>query len=95
MIKHIVMYRLKERTDANALALRDKFLSMRGKIPQLKQIDAGVDLTKSERSYDVALECVFDSVEDLNAYVVCDVHLPVAAYVKSVVAESHSVDFEF
>lgn len=95
MIKHIVLYRLNDPTEENALALKEKFLSMRGKIPQLKRIEAGIDIVKSDRSYDVALVCEFDRLEDLETYRVCDVHLPVMAYVKSVTACSHCVDYEF
>ena len=44
MVKHIVMYKLKDSSLENAQALKDKFISMKGKIEVLKEIDAGVDV---------------------------------------------------
>ena len=95
MVKHIVMYRLKERTADNALALKDKFLSMKGKIDVLKDIDAGVDTLKSPRSFDVVLVCTFESMADLEIYKNHEAHIPVMKYVQSVVEVSHSVDYEY
>ena len=77
MVKHIVMYRLKDRTQENANALRDKFLSMKGKIDVLKDIDAGVDVLRSPRSFDVVLTCLFDSMQDMEIYQNHAVHIPV------------------
>ncbi len=93
MVKHIVMYKLKDFSLENAQALRDKFMSMKGKIQVLKEIDAGVDVLKSARSFDVVLTCVFDSLEDMEIYKNHAVHIPVMEYVKSVVEVSHSVDY--
>lgn len=95
MVKHIVMYKLKEPTEINKQALKEKFLSMKGKIDLLVDIQSGVDVIKSQRSFDVVLECVFNSMEDLDKYRVHPVHIPVMEYVKSVVEKSHSVDYEY
>ncbi len=95
MVKHIVMYKLKDSSLENAQALKDKFKSMKGKIEVLKEIDAGVDVLKSARSFDVVLTCVFDSLEDMEIYKNHAVHIPVMEYVKSVVEVSHSVDYVF
>ena len=93
MVKHVVMYKLKEPTEQNAIALQQKFLSMKGKIDVLKDIQSGVDVLRSDRSFDVVLICQFDSLEDMEVYKTHEVHLPVMAYVKSVVECSKSVDF--
>jgi len=95
MIKHLVMYRLKENTPENRKNLVEKFYTMKGKIDLLVDLNAGDDIVGSARAYDVALECVFKSKEDLDAYAVHPLHLPVKEYVHSVIAEAHSVDFVF
>lgn len=46
MVKHIVMYKLKDPTLQNAEALRDKFMSMQGKIDVLREIWSGVDVLR-------------------------------------------------
>ena len=95
MIKHIVMYKLIDATEQNKLALKEKFMSMKGKIDVLLDIEAGVDVLLSQRSYDAVLVCTFNSLEDMTIYKNSEVHIPVMNYVHSVVKESHSVDFEF
>lgn len=94
MIRHTVLYKLKEYTPENATRLVDVFMSMQGKIPQLIDISAGVDKLRSERSYDVILECIFKNMEDLKIYTDSDVHKPVAEYVKQNVEVSKCVDCE-
>lgn len=93
MLKHIVMYKLKNRDDAEALV--EKFLGMKGKIDVLLDLHAGVDVVLSGRSFDVCLECVFKDVEDLKKYILHPVHLPVKEFVGNIVEKSHSVDFLF
>lgn len=95
MVKHIVMYKLKQPNERNAQQLMQTFMSMKGKIPQLVDIQSGVDILREGRSYDVVLICTFKSLDDLNAYASHEVHLPVKEYVKTVVEKSHSVDFEY
>lgn len=93
MVKHIVLYRLKDRTEENAEKLRDKFLSMRGKIDVLYSIESGIDVLKTDRSYDVALICQFKTLKDYAIYRDHPVHLPVKEYAQSVVEVSKSVDY--
>ena len=93
MIKHVVMYKLKDKNDKQMLV--DKFLSMKGKIPQLIDLQSGSDVLLSERSFDVVLICTFNSLSDLEVYKNHPVHLPVMAFVKSIVEKSHSVDYEY
>lgn len=95
MVRHIVMYKLINPTNENKQALVDKFLSMKGKIDLLVDINSGVDKVQSQRSFDVVLDCVFNSMEDLEKYRVHPVHLPVMEYVNGVVEKSHSVDYEY
>lgn len=91
MVKHVVMYKLKDISDADEMV--SKFLSMRGKIEVLKSLSAGKNQLTSERAYDVALICEFDSLEDLEIYANHPVHAPIKRYVQSVIKEAHSVDF--
>lgn len=93
MVKHIVLYKLKDQNDADEMIKR--FLSMKGKIDVLLDLNAGKDFVRSQRAYDVALVCEFKSREDLLTYANHPVHLPVKEFVHSVIAEAHSVDFEY
>ena len=94
MVKHIVMYKLKENSQKAKEELVNVFLSMKGKIDVLKDIETGVDFMGEDRSADVSLVCLFDSKEDLKIYADHPVHQPVKQYVKSVVEKSVSCDYE-
>ena len=93
MVKHIVLYKLKDKKDADEMI--ERFLSMKGKIDVLRELNAGKNILPSQRAYDVALVCDFDNAHDLDVYASHPVHLPVKAFVQSVIAEAHSVDFEY
>ena len=50
MIKHVVLYKLKDNTEESRNAVVEKFESMRGKIDVLRSIEAGKDKMGSGRS---------------------------------------------
>ncbi len=47
MLTHIVLFKLKDRR--NSQKARDVLLGMKGKIPQLRHLEAGIDVLHSER----------------------------------------------
>lgn len=95
MIAHIVLFKLKEPTAENIAAVRDKLESMRGKVTLLRHLEVGVDVVRSERSYDVALYSKFDSLADLQAYQVDPYHGgEVVPFMKSVCSSVVAVDYE-
>lgn len=95
MLKHIVMYKLKDNSAQAKKKLVDTFMSMKGKIKVLKGIESGADVLFSERSFDVALICTFDNINDLDVYQNDPIHLEVKKYVHSVKESAYSVDFEY
>ena len=66
MIRHTVCFKLKkgESPEKAAEVLR----SMKGKVPEIKDIFVGVDFLKSERSYDVILQVTVEDENALNSY---------------------------
>jgi hypothetical protein len=92
MITHIVLFKLIDRR--NAQKARDVLLGMKGKIPQLRHLEAGIDVLHSERSYDLALVTKFDSMEDLKAYQAHPAHVEVLKYMTSVRESSVTVDYD-
>lgn len=93
MIKHIVCFKLKNRN--NSPKTKDVLLSMQGKVPQLRGIKVYLDQLHTARSFDLILEVLVDSWEELEAYQAdayhCDV---VKKYVASVNDKSIALDFE-
>lgn len=95
MITHIVLFKLAEPTAEIIAATRDKLLSMDGKVDLLRHLEVGVDVIRSERSYDIALTTRFDSLDDLQAYQVHPYHAgEVVPHMKSVCAAIVAVDYE-
>lgn len=94
MITHIVFFKLKDPSKENIEKTRDILSAMDGKIPQLRHIEVGVDIVRSERSYDLALVTKFDSMEDLEAYQVHPVHQEVLQFIATVKESTIAVDYE-
>ena len=94
MITHIVFFKLKDRSQQSVGKARDVLLGMKGRIPQLRSLEVGVDVLHSQRSFDIALVTKFDSLEELEKYQKNPVHVEVAEYMTSVRKYAVSVDYE-
>jgi hypothetical protein len=95
MITHIVFFKLIDQSPDNIAEARQKLLSMDGKIPQLRHLEVGVDIVRSERSHDLALVTKFDSLADLQAYQVHPYHAgEVVPYVRASSSSILAVDYE-
>lgn len=94
MIKHIVFFKLKDRSPEKVDATVQVLRNMEGKIPQLLSIEVGADLIHSERSFDIALVTVVASMEDLQASQVHPAHKEVIAHINEVKELSIAVDYE-
>ena len=68
MIQHIVCFKLKDCTPQKAQEARDLLLTMKGKVPEVIDLFAGVDFLHSERSYDVILEVTVKDRDALDRY---------------------------
>lgn len=66
MVKHVVCFKLKE--GESAQKAKEVLLSMKGNVPMLRDIEVGVDVLRSPRSYDVILSVVLDDLTALDAY---------------------------
>lgn len=95
MIKHIVLFRLKDNSPAKCAEAKEILLSMDGKVDLLRGIAVGTDMLHSPRSYDVALEVLLDDMAALDAYQKdayhCDV---VKAYLAGAAESSVCMDYE-
>ncbi len=89
MIKHIVMWKLvhffegKSKIEIASL-IKEKLDSLKHTIPQIMEIEVGINFNKSDASYDVSLYSVFKSGEDLEIYQNHPEHLKVAEFIAKV-----------
>ena len=94
MFTHIVLFKTKEPTKENLEFLQKTFLSMNGNIKELKQLEVGIDVVRSDRNYDVAIITRFDSKEDYLAYDVNEFHVEkVKKVIGPYLEESKTIDF--
>ena len=94
MIKHVVMFKLKDNTRNNLSEAVSALEGMKGKISSLRFIEVGVDITKSERSFDVVLTTHFDDIEGLKEYSSHPVHQPVIDILRGLCSSISAVDYE-
>ena len=70
MIRHIVLFKLKEPSEENLSKTKEILLSMSGRVPELRSIEVGTDFLRSERSYDIALSVEVENREPYHCGVV-------------------------
>ena len=99
MVVHLVMWRLQASAlgnskAANARLIKEKLETLRGRIPGLRRLEVGLDISASPASADVVLVSEFDSLAALAAYQAPPEHKAVVDFVTRVVAERRVVDYE-
>lgn len=99
MIKHIVMWRLKDHAEGNnkitnAQRMKTKLEALRGQIDGVLAIEVGIDFSATEASADVVLYSEFTDRAALAAYQAHPAHQAVVAFIKEVVSARHLVDYE-
>ena len=94
MVKHIVMFKLSEKTPKNMERAVKSLQSLEGNIEVLKKIEVGTDFLGSDRSYDIVLTTAFENREGLEIYGGHENHLPVVKIMRSLCSNSVVVDYE-
>ncbi|MEI8033466.1 MAG: Dabb family protein [Chlorobiaceae bacterium] len=99
MIKHIVMWRLKDVAHgndrpANAALFKEKLEALRGRIPGMMAIEAGVDFSGGESSGDVVLYSEFVDRAALQAYQEHPLHQALKPFIGEASLERRVVDYE-
>ncbi len=96
MVKHIVLFKLKNPTAEEAEKAKSVLMSMDGNVPELRSIEVGVDFLHSGRSYDVALIVTVDDKAALESYQKNEYHCSVVKpHMHAVREGSVAIDFEF
>lgn len=99
MIKHIVMWRLKEVADGatkqeNAENLKGKLESLRDKIKEIKSLEVGINVNPSEAAFDIVLYSEFENNEALQKYQNHPEHKKIVDFVTRVRTDRCVVDYE-
>ena len=99
MIKHIVMFRLKESAlgrskNENLQELKILLESLQEKIPVVKCLEVGINMGKSASASDIALYSEFDDMQALENYRIHSEHVKVVDYIDKVCSERRVADYE-
>ena len=99
MIRHLVMWRLRDTAhgttkEENARLIKEKLEALPGRIPQLRELEVGIDFSCSDNSADVVLTTAFATKEDLAAYQTHPEHKAVVPFILEACSERRVVDYE-
>ena len=100
MIKHIVMFKLKDADGRtayeNALEAKKRFDSVIEGVKEMKRGEVVINSQDApESNYTMALVCDFETIADLNAYQVHPVHLKFAEFTSMVRTDRACIDYEY
>jgi hypothetical protein len=94
MIKHIVMFKLREKSPDNLKALASALNGMKDQIETLKFLEIGEDFKGSDRSFDLVLVSHFENRQGLETYASHKVHQPVIQLAQTLCSQTVVVDYE-
>lgn len=99
MLKHIVMWRLKDEAEGatkeeNAKKMKDMLEALPAKVPGVITLEVGLNVVQSDTCSDVCLYSEFNTLEEMDAYQAHPEHQKCVAFIKSVAAERRAVDYE-
>lgn len=100
MIKHIVMWKLKDYAEGankeeNANIIKKRLENLKSIISEIKYMEIGINInSKDKTAYDAVLISEFDSEEALSLYKNHPEHLKVAEFVKNVREARTVVDYK-
>lgn len=94
MIQHMVVFKLKGDVDETAFAeLEQKLADLPDHIAEIESLDFGLDVVRSERSYDFGLLAGFKDLEALRRYQEHPKHQEVLKGLKAFAEQIIAVDF--
>ena len=98
MIKHIVIWKLKDTAEGssreqNAVKMKNNLEALKNSIPVIRHIEVGINILQSDSAYNVALYSEFDNEKDLEIYQKHPDHISAAGFVSKVCEERVVVDY--
>ncbi|NLK87764.1 MAG: Dabb family protein [Clostridiaceae bacterium] len=100
MIKHIVMWKLKDfaqgcTREENAQKIKSMLEALTMKIEQIKYLEVGINVNKSNMAFDAVLISEFEDEQKLEEYRKHPEHVKVSEFVSKVRDDRRVVDYYF
>lgn len=98
MVKHIVLFKLKDEAPAEARlaamnSFKDAIEALPAKIPFIRSIEVGLNINPAE-TWSIALYSEFDSLDDVRRYAVHPDHVAAGKLLAEVRESRACVDYE-
>jgi quinol monooxygenase YgiN len=95
MIKHVVVWKIKDQKQksAHANAVKRALEALRGHIPGMIAIEVGIDIGYDTQADDVVLYAEFEDRDALDGYQNHPLHLDAKAIVKVLTTDRRAVDW--
>ncbi|SEG04690.1 Stress responsive A/B Barrel Domain [Caloramator fervidus] len=99
MIKHIVMWKLKDYAEGrskkeNAIFMKNILEQLKEKIDVIKSLEVGLNFAESDAAFDIVLYSEFETKQDLMAYINHPEHQKVVEFINKVKDLRYFVDYE-
>ena len=99
MIRHVVLWKFKDCAEGASMTDNRKkatelLYALRPIIPEIKRMEIGADISRTEMSYDLLLLTEFDTQADLKTYAEHPEHLQVAKFIRAVTESRVVLDCE-
>lgn len=100
MIKHIIMFKLKDfgSEDIKKQKLNELKIiidELNGKIREIVSIEAGINISTRDKAYDLVLVSDFKNEEDLSLYNIHPEHQKLVGFLKNIRLSSAVVDYDY
>lgn len=97
MIKHVVLFKLKEFSSQEEKSLKISEIkngleALINLIPELKKINVGINVNSNEE-FDICLETEHENMDGLKSYAVHPEHIAVAKIIREVLEKRACVDY--
>ncbi|GAB6037254.1 Dabb family protein [Fundidesulfovibrio butyratiphilus] len=97
MIKHIVLWRLKDQAEGrskaeNLIEMRSRLAALPDLVPGARNFSVSTQILAADPAADIVLYCEFDTRLDLETYAAHPDHVAVVEFIKKVVEERRVVD---
>jgi len=99
VIKHIVLWKLKDFAEGsdktrNAQIMKAELESLKNKIPQIKELEVGINIIPSDAAFDISLYSAFESERDLDLYQNHPEHVKVASNIAKLRENRAVIDYK-
>jgi hypothetical protein len=94
MIVNNMLLKLKKHDDEGILKAGQRLLSMQGRIPFLQDVQVHSNIRRGPEGYDLSVMAKYNSMKNLESYLIHPVHIEVSAYIGEVVESVAAVTYE-